>query len=77
MNLKRVLNSVGKRCFRNCYEVAIKKGEHLVIEDLLANDPKLKGTKESGLRTRLNCIKRIVRENKAEEALIMSQNARK
>ena len=76
MDLGRVLQSIGKRCYTNCYEVAIKKGEHLVIEDLLANDPKLKGKKESGLTTRLSCIKRIVREGKAEEALRMSKDTR-
>ncbi len=76
MNLDRILNTIGKRCFRNCYEIASKKGQDLNINDLLKYDPILRNTEASALRTRLKAIKRIFRENLQEEALELSKNAK-
>ena len=77
MNLKRTLNSIGKRCFENCYKIVAQKGDNLTIDDLLANDEKLIDTKETGLRTRLSCIKRIFRANLQDQALKMAQSRRR
>ena len=77
MNLEGLLKSTGKRCFENCYKIAAQKGDNLTIDDLLANDEKLIGTKETGLRTRLSCIKRIFRANLQNQALKMAQSRRR
>lgn len=75
--LNRTIQSIGKRCFENCYQIACEKREHLKIEHLIEHDPKLAETKESGLRTRLNCIKRIMRADRMEDALKIAKNRRR
>lgn len=72
--LQRLLNSIGKRCFENCYEIACEKGESLTKEDLVKHDPQLKGTLETGMRTRLSAIKRIFRDGSQVEALRIAKN---
>ncbi len=73
VELDGVLKSIGKRCFRNCYEIAKKRGDSLTTNDLIHHDSDLRGTAKTGLNTRLSCIKRIFRAGKAERALQMSQ----
>ena len=68
-NLDRLLKSIGKRVFINCYEVANDKGDDLSIEDLIECDPELKMTKGSGLQTRLSCIKKIFKLGLEAKAL--------
>ena len=75
--LDRCLQSIGKRCFENCYAIAEKKREALTIDDLINHDPDLQGTTERGLITRLNCIKRIFREGNEEKVLEMAKNRRR
>ncbi len=77
--LDRLLRTIGKRCYENCYKIATQKGDNLTIKDLVTHDPALKGTKETALRTRLNAIKRIVREGPAtaKKALIIAKNRKK
>ena len=41
----RLLLSIGQRCFRNCYESAMRRGKAFDIADLLRCDPALRGTK--------------------------------
>ena len=72
--LERLVQSIGKRRFENCYEIADQKRENLTITDLVRHDPALKGTAEKGLATRLSCIKRIFREGKQREALAMAKD---
>ena len=74
MKIERLIQSIGKRCFRNCYSIAAQKGKNLTIDDLLQNDLDLQGTKKTGLRTRLNCIKRIFKANVQYEALTIAEN---
>ena len=68
-NVDRLLQSIGKRCFRNCYETAIRRGENFDAYDLVRCDPVLKGSAPGGQRIRINSIKRLVREGYAEDAL--------
>ena len=77
--LDRLLRTIGKRCYENCYNIATQKGDNLTIKDLVTHDPALKVTKETGLRARLSAIKRIVREGPAtaEKALIIAKNRKR
>ena len=68
-NIDRLVQSIGKRCFRNCYETAVRRGENFDVQDLLRCDPALKDTEPSGQRTRVSCMRRLVREGRAQEAL--------
>ena len=77
MNLERLLRSIGKRCFENCYKIASQKGDNLTIDDLLANDTELESTTESALRTRLSKTKRIFRANLQDQALKMAQSRKR
>lgn len=74
--LKRCLESIGKRCFRNCYKIAFKRRDSITIEDLIRHDSELEGTSLKALRTRLSCIKRIFRAGCAEKALHMAEQKR-
>lgn len=62
-----VLRRIGKRCFRNCYETAIRKGEDFTVADLMRCDPTAKT--ENSKRSRSSAIRRLVREGLAEDAL--------
>ena len=75
--LERALESIGKRCFENCYPIAKKKGDQLTKKDLIKYDPKLQGTSEKALSTRLSKIIKIFREGKAEIALETAKNRKR
>lgn len=70
-DVERVLNRIGKRCFRNCYDTAMRKGQDFTIADLLRCDPALKlpGISERARIVRAANIRRLVREGLADEAL--------
>ena len=70
-DIDRLLQSIGKRCFRNCYETAVRRGENFDAQDLLRCDPELKDTAPGGQRIGVNCIKRLVREGLAAKAKSM------
>lgn len=74
--LERKLQSIGKRTFRNSYEMVKEKGEALTKDDLLKCDPDLVGTTESGLNTRLSCIRWIFRADLQEQALKLAKSAK-
>lgn len=74
--IKRLVQTAGKRCFRNCYTVAARRGEDLTKRDLVACDPALRGTAETGLNARLSAIKKIFREGWQDEALNEANNAK-
>ena len=67
--IKRLLKSVGKRCYRNCYSTAVRLGDTFKVEHLLECDPDLEGTSIKAQRTRCSKIRRLVREGWADEAL--------
>ena len=50
MDVGRLLQSTGHRCFRNCSETALRRGEELNETDLLRCDPAFWGSKPSGQR---------------------------
>lgn len=77
MNLERRIESIGKRCFDNCYEVAVQKGDDLTLEDLIYHDPQLVGTSVKSLRTRLHKIKSIIRAGRGAEALAIAKDRRR
>ena len=68
-DIDRLLQSVGKRCFRNCHETATKLGDSFAVDDLLGCDPDLEGTSPKAQRTRVSTIKRLVREGLGKAAL--------
>ena len=68
-DIDRLLQSIGKRCFRNCHETATKLGDSFAVDDLLACDPKLEGTSPKAQRTRVSKIKRLIREGLGKAAL--------
>ena len=68
-DVDRLLQSIGKRCFRNCYETAAKLGDSFSTDDLLVCDPELEGTSLKARRTRVSKIKRLVREGLGAAAL--------
>ena len=67
--IKRYLQSIGKRCFINCFEFVYKKTLSIPVvlnityEDMKKCDPELIGTKETGLATRRSNIIRLFNEN--------------
>jgi len=73
MQMVRLLQSVGKRCFKSCYETACRLGDSFSIDDLLKCDPKLEGTSPKAQSTRVSKIKRLIREGWGEEALARCQ----
>ena len=77
MDIDRNLRSIGKQCYRNCYETAIRLGESFGVSDMLACDPELVGTSEKAQATRASCIRRLVREGLAEKALALARRARR
>lgn len=70
-DIDRLLHSIGKRCFRNCYDCAIRRGDAFDVHDLLACDPTLlkSGKSPNARKTRVSKIKKLVREGLAQEAL--------
>ena len=69
MNVDRLLKSIGKRCFRNCYLTAVRRGDAFDVCDLLACDPDLEGKSPKAHATRVSKIRKLVKEGLAEEAL--------
>ena len=69
LDVDRLLQSIGKRCFRNCHDTAIRRGDAFDVHDLLACDPALEGTSPKAQATRVSKIKKLVREGRAKEAL--------
>jgi squalene cyclase len=69
--LERLLRSIGKRCFENCYSIAEQRNQDLSIEELIQHDPDLEGTSPKGFATRLSLIKKIFREKKAIRELAL------
>lgn len=67
--IRRLLQSVGKRCYRNCYATAVRLGDDFKIEHLLECDPDLEGTSIKAQRARCTKIGRLVREGWADKAL--------
>ena len=76
-NLERLLQTVGKRTFRNCYEKASRRGDSFSIEDLLMCDPALERYSDAGNRTKLSTLKRIIREGMGPQAYMRALNARR
>lgn len=76
-DVERLLQSIGKRCFRNCYDIAIRRGGAFDVRNLVAGDPALEGTSPRAQATRVSKIKRLVREGRAKEALALCEGARK
>ena len=73
--IDRQLQSIGHRCFRNCYETAGRRGEKFGIADLLRCDPALWETRPKALATRASKIRKLVREGRAAAALAMVERA--
>lgn len=71
----RLLQSIGHRCFRNCYETAMRRGEAFGIADLLRCDPALRGTSPEAQATRASKIRKLVREGRAAAALAIAEKA--
>jgi len=56
--IKNALESIGKRCFVNCFEVARQKSGKLSRDDIVRIDPQV-GKDANGLDTRRSNIHRI------------------
>ena len=69
VDVDRLLRSIGKRCFCNCYETAVRLGEAFDTDDLLRCDPALNGTSPRAMSTRASKIRKLVKEGLAAEAL--------
>ena len=67
--IDRPLQSIGHRCFRICYETAVRRGEAFGMADLLRCDPALRETSPKALATRASKIRKLVREGQAGAAL--------
>lgn len=65
--LKRSLNSIGKGCFAKYFEAFIDSS--ITDDDLVDGLMKIENYEESGARTRVIQSRRIVREEKALDAL--------
>ena len=70
-DIERLLKSISKRCFRNCYDTAVRLGESFDVDALLECDPTLKrtGKGKDARRTRVSNIKKLIKEGLGEEAL--------
>ena len=68
-DVDRLLQSIGKRCFRNCCETAARLGSSFSVDDLLVCDPELEGTSLKARRTRVSKIKRLIGEGLGKTAL--------
>ena len=75
--IQRAVQSIGKRTMRNCYEIAKKKGLALTIEDLILEDVSLAETKDSGLSWRLSSLKKLIKNNKLDEAYKIALEAKR
>lgn len=73
--INRLVRSIGHRCFRNCYEAAMRRGEAFDIADLLRCDPALQGTSPKAQATRASKIRKLVREGQAAAALAIAERA--
>lgn len=65
--LKRSLNSIGKGCFAKYFEAF--NNLSISSDDLIDGLMKIENYKESGARTRVTQSRRIIKENRALDAL--------
>ena len=75
MSLERALNSIGKRCFVNCFEAAMRNRGILPPEQIVRHDPKV-GRDMGGLNTRAHCIQKIFSAGQQYAALRICKTAR-
>ena len=68
-NIDRLLQSIGKGCFKNCHETANKRGDSFSVDDLLACDPELEGAPPKAQKTRASKIERLIRDGLGAAAL--------
>ena len=66
---KRLLQSIGKRCFVNCFEAALQKGGSLTFAEMEKADPALAGTSPSAMDTRQAKMEEIFRKGEQCSAL--------
>ena len=76
-DIDRLLQSIGKRSFLNCYETAGRRGEEFGIADMLRCDPALRGLSPKAHSTRASGIRRLFREGRAEQAVARCQIRRR
>lgn len=70
MTITRMLQTVGKRTFINCFEERKNKGRELSEVDVMnADSPDSEGWDSGSISTKTSCFNRIFRENKEREAL--------
>ena len=68
-DVDRLLKSIGKRSFRNCFDTAARAADSFSVDDLLVCDPALEATSLKAQRTRVSKIRRLIREGLGSEAL--------
>ena len=76
LSIERLLKSIGKRCFVNCFEVALSNGGNLTLAEMHHLDRMLVGTKDNAMRTRQSKIAEIFQRDEQWRVLRMCCSVR-
>lgn len=76
LTAKRLLNSIGKRCFVNCFEAALSQNGGLTRAEMHKLDPTLVGTSDLAMSTRQSKMAEIFHRGEQWNVLRMCLSVR-